>query len=269
LIVNNVIANVVFANDNVLLGLGLYSLAKRMDAIKGYYGASKRPDGNHGSIFWFAIPYRPDPVVAAFIHEMEEENMNATIERMNQKKKILPFGFVKEAAVTVTVPITSVVAIVPLPPRSKRRKILLVDDSPTIIRMMSMMLTRQGYEVIIAENGMIALQKVEQAASDLEEGEDGSKYDMILMDMQMPIMDGIEATKRIRIFERLSSQQQQQQQQQPRDEPHRLTAVIGMSANSDEETKEAALVAGVNEFVTKPISMEVCSRLIAKYSPSK
>ena len=46
-------------------GLGLYSLAKRMDALKGYYGVEKRKDGKQGSLFWFAVPYRPDRVSAA------------------------------------------------------------------------------------------------------------------------------------------------------------------------------------------------------------
>ena len=41
-------------------GLGLYSLARRLDALKGFYGVSKRPDGAPGSQFWFALPYLPD-----------------------------------------------------------------------------------------------------------------------------------------------------------------------------------------------------------------
>jgi signal transduction histidine kinase len=41
-------------------GLGLFSLAKRLDALKGFYGVEKRRDGLDGSLFWFAIPYKPD-----------------------------------------------------------------------------------------------------------------------------------------------------------------------------------------------------------------
>ena len=45
-------------------GLGLYSLAKRLEALHGYYGVMKRRDGEQGSLFWFAIPYKPDTVYA-------------------------------------------------------------------------------------------------------------------------------------------------------------------------------------------------------------
>lgn len=41
-------------------GLGLYSLAKRLEALNGRYGVAKRRDGRQGSLFWFSIPYRPD-----------------------------------------------------------------------------------------------------------------------------------------------------------------------------------------------------------------
>ena len=44
-------------------GLGLFSLAKRVEALGGHYGVRNRPDGVQGSIFWFAIPYKPDEVV--------------------------------------------------------------------------------------------------------------------------------------------------------------------------------------------------------------
>jgi K+-sensing histidine kinase KdpD len=41
-------------------GLGLFSLSKRLDALHGYYGVRRRTDGVQGSVFWFAIPYKPD-----------------------------------------------------------------------------------------------------------------------------------------------------------------------------------------------------------------
>ena len=44
-------------------GLGLFSLAKRVEALGGHYGVRNRPDGVQGSIFWFAIPYKPDEMV--------------------------------------------------------------------------------------------------------------------------------------------------------------------------------------------------------------
>jgi len=237
----------------------LYSLAKRMDAIHGFYGVHSRNDGQQGSVFWFAIPYRPDTVMASYDEEVMNNNNN------NQNKVISPslsfpprspFTSALLPSLTSSVvpntpppvaitPLTAVTAVAEK--TSQRHKILLVDDSPTIIRMMSMMLTRQGYDVLIAENGVIALETIIQTSS-------SSSLSLILMDMQMPILDGIETTKRLRMME-----------QEADHHNNAPLIVIGMSANSDEETKQAALLAGVNEFVTKPISMEVYSQLFKKY----
>ena len=47
-------------------GLGLFSLAKRVEALGGHYGVRNRPDGVQGSIFWFAIPYKPDHLATKY-----------------------------------------------------------------------------------------------------------------------------------------------------------------------------------------------------------
>jgi len=244
----------------------LYSLAKRMEAIKGYYGAHKRPDNKQGSVFWFAIPYRPDNVVANFL--VESSYIELKVENNRSSLTTNPTSIrtvrksdgdevtVKPHHLTATLHDNGRLLSVPT-----KRKILLVDDSPTIVRMMSMMLTRQGYEVIVAENGMLALEKIqaewnhqEQQEPESSNNADASGFALVLMDMQMPVMDGIEATKRLRLLEEQHSL-------------HRSSSltIIGMSANADEDTKQAALTVGLNEFVTKPISMALCSQLIAKY----
>ena len=62
-------------------GLGLYSLAKRMDALGGYYGVKNRPDGKQGSVFWFAVPYKPDTATAEMFQLASTELKTAAVER--------------------------------------------------------------------------------------------------------------------------------------------------------------------------------------------
>lgn len=264
-----------------------------MDAIKGFYGVTYRKDGLQGSLFWFAIPYRPDAITETFAQEVlppmvTESHDLSFVDDPGRIRSISIGGMSFSPSVECSGRKQSIVerldsiSAMQLSKGSKPhhpiltthapsfsklksiKKILLVDDSPTITRMMSMMLIRHGHEVTIAENGAIALEKIEEilissspntpnTAADEETGRFSAEFDMIFMDMQMPVMDGIEATRRLRELESM----------------HRLArpafrraVIIGMSANSDEDTKHAAMFAGVDEFVTKPISMEKCSQLL-------
>jgi CheY-like chemotaxis protein len=115
-------------------------------------------------------------------------------------------------------------------------KILLTEDSPVNQQVALLILSKAGHEVAIAGDGLEALAALER-----------DSYDLVLMDMQMPNMDGIEATRRIRALEGEVAQ----------------IPIIAMTANAMPEDKERCLRAGMNDYVAKPIDTATLLEKIA------
>jgi DNA-binding response OmpR family regulator len=107
-----------------------------------------------------------------------------------------------------------------------RKKILLVDDSATILMMERMILSKGPYEVITAVDGEDAVAK---AASE--------RPDLILMDVVMPKMNGFDAVRRIRQSSEVGS-----------------TPIIMVTTRGEMENVEAGFSSGCNDYVTKPIN---------------
>ena len=103
------------------------------------------------------------------------------------------------------------------------------------------LLKMHGFLIDEAENGRLAVEKF--ASSGPEE------YDCILMDIQMPIMDGYEATKIIRSFNNKNAQ----------------IPIIAMTANAFEEDRKHALQLGMNEHLAKPVDIEKLKDVLTKY----
>lgn len=113
---------------------------------------------------------------------------------------------------------------------------MVVDDDPDIVEMLQYNLTREGYEVTEAENGKKAI-AVAQAV----------KPDIILMDVMMPVLDGISACRQLREMD-----------------DFRNTHVIFLTARAEEFSEVAAFEAGADDFITKPIKPRaLLSRLAA------
>ncbi|MCG2575748.1 response regulator [Dechloromonas sp. XY25] len=120
-------------------------------------------------------------------------------------------------------------------------KILLVEDHPTNQKLTLGLLDKWGHDATLARNGREALDILQ-----------ASSFDLILMDMQMPVMGGIEATRQIRAGER--------QRQLPR------TPIVAMTAAAMQGDREACLAAGMDDYLAKPIQAGELQAKLATYA---
>lgn len=114
------------------------------------------------------------------------------------------------------------------------KRILVAEDNDSNYMLMTYIL-RKHYEFFRAKNGKEAVEMVES-----------EKPDMVLMDMKMPLMDGLEATRQIRVS-------------------YPDLPIVALTANAFDSDRQRAMEAGCNDFVTKPVSAPVCLEVIAKY----
>ncbi|MFN8579258.1 MAG: response regulator, partial [Candidatus Sericytochromatia bacterium] len=114
-------------------------------------------------------------------------------------------------------------------------KILVVEDNKINQKVAVKTLKNLGYESDIADNGIEAINKIND-----------KKYDLVFMDMQMPEMNGIEATIEIR-------------------KSNESLIIIALTANAMNEDKELCLVSGMNDYISKPLKIEEIKNIISKY----
>ena len=113
------------------------------------------------------------------------------------------------------------------------KRILIAEDNDSNFILMTYIL-KKFYEYDRARNGQEAVDMVEK-----------NNYDLILMDINMPVMDGMEAIRLIK-------------------EKHPELPIIALTANAFDSDRQLAYEAGCNEFLPKPISSDVCLKTIAK-----
>jgi CheY-like chemotaxis protein len=117
-------------------------------------------------------------------------------------------------------------------------RILIAEDHPVNLKMVKLMLTKLGLRADVAGNGLEVLSAL-----------DRQSYDVILMDVQMPEMDGLEATKQIRMW---------YWYEQPK--------IIAMTANAMQGDREVCLDAGMDDYISKPIKMPELVRVLTQCS---
>lgn len=122
------------------------------------------------------------------------------------------------------------------------KRLLLVEDNELNREIAEVILEEAGFEIESAPDGTDAVTMVEQS----REG----YYDAVLMDVQMPVMNGYEATKAIRAMHRKDV---------------RTLPILAMTANAMEDDKEAALKSGMNAHIAKPLDIKLLMNVLRQY----
>jgi CheY-like chemotaxis protein len=115
-------------------------------------------------------------------------------------------------------------------------KILVVDDDVLNRRLMKVLLTHEGYQVHVAANGLEAFDAIKF-----------QKFDIVFMDLRMPEMDGLEASRRIREWENGGQH----------------TFIVGLTASYLPEEGPKMFEAGIDNYISKPFQMDHIKRMLA------
>jgi CheY-like chemotaxis protein len=118
------------------------------------------------------------------------------------------------------------------------RKILLVEDNILNQKLIFLNLKNLGFVIDVANNGKEALEKVKE-----------NSYDLILMDLMMPVMDGLEASLKIREWESNNS---------------RHTFIVGLTANTLDADREKCLEHGMDEYLSKPFDLNEFNNVLRR-----
>lgn len=136
----------------------------------------------------------------------------------------------------------------------KSLDVLLVDDDPYNQQVVTLLLQAQGHQVSIAENGEVGLQKVGSGS-----------FDVIFMDMQMPVLDGLQATAIIRSCETGGPQQtdfEKHTGQLGNVLYGKHVPIIAMTGNLDEESRQKCNEAGMDDFLSKPFTLQAVRSIL-------
>jgi signal transduction histidine kinase/CheY-like chemotaxis protein len=182
-------------------GLGL-SISKRLVELMGGQ-IDFRSESGSGSEFWFTVP----------------------------------LGKAQFDAAPASEPVKPEVRVNPAGPL----RILVAEDSPVLQRIVTHQLKSLNYDVVLAKNGLEALEAIKSG-----------HFDLVLMDWQMPELDGIQATEEIRKLAEGAT-----------------VPIIAMTANAMEGDRLACLNAGMNDYISKPFTLEQLQKAIEAWMPVK
>ena len=194
-------------------GLGLAICRRLVEGMGGTIGMDSQP--GQGSCFWFELPLTPGS--HQDVGRKEPGRLSVPDGQPQQAEAVNPGGGAHDAASSA---------------------ILLVEDTPANQLVASLMLRKMGYRVDVVDSGEQAIEAVQKNA-----------YGVVFMDLQMPGMDGIEATRRIRALA----------------QPSASVCIVAMTANAMQTDRDACLEAGMNDFMTKPITSKRLSLCLARW----
>jgi CheY-like chemotaxis protein len=152
---------------------------------------------------------------------------------------------------TATQPVSTTADLPPLR-ETPRLRILLAEDNAVNQRVASRILEKAGHLVVIAGDGLEALACIEQQS-----------FDLVLMDIQMPSMDGHEATQRIR-----SAEREKNRSKGPGESEEHIP-IVAMTAHAMRGDRERCLQAGMDDYVSKPVRSEDLLRAVLRATQSQ
>jgi CheY-like chemotaxis protein len=206
-------------------GLGLVISKHLVEGMGGRIGLDSPEAG--GSCFWFELP------LSATVDAPTGTGDAATPRDCAAAVGLPATGLVAPPAATVDA--------APAQAAGSAPRLLLAEDNKINQKLALALLARSGYNVDLAENG------VEAVAAAAER-----QYALILMDMQMPEMDGLEATRQIRAGAG----------------PNRAAPIIALTANAMQSDQTACRAAGMDDFLSKPFNREILLNCIARWIES-
>lgn len=190
-------------------GLGLAICQKLVGLMEGTIGVESRP--GEGSTFSFELPLKMSALPLPPVSGQESKEAN----------------FIRPETTTASEP-----------EEQKPFRILVVEDSPSGKLVIQYMLQHLGYGVDLVGNGIEAVEAVE-----------AKTYDLVFMDLHMPEMDGLEATRRIR--------QKPGMAERPK--------IVALTADVLKGEREICLAAGMNDYLTKPIKFDTLKAIIEHF----
>lgn len=199
-------------------GLGLFIVKSYLNLMRGSVEVDS--EVGKGSTFSFLLPFRIAPD-----QHLHEEKIEYIVESDKYFFKDQP----TEERPRSLAPLTS--------------RILVVEDSPLAAIMVTELLTTLGVNVVLSESGEDAIKQVEK-----------TNFDLVFMDIGLPNIDGLEATKIIRASNNL---------------PYaKKMPIIGLSAHTAGEYKVQCIEAGMNAMISKPLSPACAKDILSQYVPS-
>lgn len=232
----------------------------RVEALEGCVGVEARADGRQGSLFWFSFPYKPDPDHELLMRQAAGDMATDDVQEGGGRVRSLSVLSDGVESVMSSCPSADTTSTIWQPyypqPLQKPLSILLVDDSPPILKMTTHILEREGLGVGVAQNGALALEKIRGR---WDGAGAGLAYDCILMDLHMPVMDGLETIKRLRVMEKERADSD--------DYPRHI--VIALSADVDENILALTQTAGFDACLTKPLKISMFFEVLHALRPTR
>jgi signal transduction histidine kinase/ActR/RegA family two-component response regulator len=216
-------------------GLGLAIARRLTEMMDGAIGFES--EQGRGSVFWFTAVLE----IAAAPH-LADPGPNGARRDVAAPASLTPSpapssgspAHVESAAPAAD----AALAPLPAPVQPAGIRILLVEDNPVNQKIALRMLQKMQHQVEVASNGVEALQKFER-----------TKFELILMDVSMPVMDGFEATRQIREREALSGGR---------------VPIIALTANAMDGDREKCFLSGMDDYLAKPVRAEILEAAITK-----